>query len=321
MPYANEVMLAKKFKAMDKKIAAALKDDIITTQQLIKYIDTRDWFGLTLHAVVTTSFTANTVKTPASVKALKKKLFNENKEALAKADVTVMDKIASELLKANIEAIGDDLGLDLYLSGARGSLGNHMKNMMLTRGAVQNGNGTYDIVENGLFDGLQVKDIPATGNSIVQGAYSKSVEPQISGYLIKEFVAANQSQVLGDEGSDCGSNRYIEVNLTNGKALNVNDYLYRYILDNGKLVRLTPENISKYMGKTVKMRSVMYCKGLRNQNELCSKCAGELYYMLETKNIGILSGKLGGTMSNVNMQKFHDNNVELIPIDVDDMML
>lgn len=321
IPYVNEVLVAGKMKKIDGMVSNALKDDIIDTKKMIEYIDVRDWFGLTMHSVVTTSFTPNTVKVPKEVKALRKKLFKENRAAIDAGDVKVMDKIAKELLDANIKAIGDDLGMDLYLSGARGSVGNHMKNMMLTRGAVLNAEGKYDIVEGGMFDGLQIKDIPANGNSIVQGAYSKSVNPQVSGYLLKQMVQANQAQFLADENTDCGSIKYIEVELVDGKTVKASDFLYRYIIEGGKLVLLTPENIDKYKGKTVKMRSVMYCTGIKNQNCMCSKCAGEFYYKLKTKNIGILSGKLGGTMSNVNMQKFHSNNVELIKIDVDDMIL
>ena len=66
--------------------------------------------------------------------------------------------------------------MDLYNSGARGSVSNHLKNILLTRGAVMNPvTGKYDIIENSLMDGLQKKDIPTHSNVIVTGSYPKAV--------------------------------------------------------------------------------------------------------------------------------------------------
>lgn len=143
---------------------------------MYQYIDTRDWLGLQLHGVITTSFTPGVLKVPNEVKALKKKLMSENKEALENGDERVMEQIEKQLLNATKEALKDDIGMDLYTSGARGSVNNHLKNIMLTRGAVKNTvTGKYDIIENSLMDGLSKKDIPAHSNMIVAGSYPKSV--------------------------------------------------------------------------------------------------------------------------------------------------
>ena len=50
-----------------KTIANYTKEDKVTVDQLYKYIDCRDWLGLQLHAVITTSFTVNTLKRPPEV--------------------------------------------------------------------------------------------------------------------------------------------------------------------------------------------------------------------------------------------------------------
>jgi len=62
------------------------------------------------------------------------------------------------------------------------------------------------------------------------------------------------------------------------------DYLYRYIVENDKLVCLTPDIISNYIGKTVRMRSPMYCI---DKKCICNKCAGDNFYKLDKKNIGL----------------------------------
>ena len=66
--------------------------------------------------------------------------------------------------------------MDLYNSGSRGEWGNHMKNMYLCRGAVQNPTTKkYEMIENALEDGLKKEDLYKNANTIVSGAYPKAV--------------------------------------------------------------------------------------------------------------------------------------------------
>ena len=170
--YQNKVMTASEFGAFDAAIANALKDDIVTTDQMIKYIDTRDWFGLQLHGVITSSFTKGVLHVPPKVDTLRKDLFEKNKDAILKGDERVMNDIEEKIIKAMKEELKDDIGMDLYNSGARGSVNNHLKNIMLTRGAIKNPvTKEYDIITHSLMDGLEKKDIPTHSNMIVSGAY------------------------------------------------------------------------------------------------------------------------------------------------------
>lgn len=173
--YQNDVMIAKRYGAFEGVISSALREDIIDTRAMIKYIDNRDWFGLQLHGIITSSFTPGVLKVPESVKKLKAELLEKYKDEIAKGDIRVVEEIEKQLLKAMTEELKDDIGMDLYLSGARGSINNHLKNMFLIRGAVQNTvTNQFDIIENSLMDGLAKKDVPTHSNMIVAGAYPKA---------------------------------------------------------------------------------------------------------------------------------------------------
>lgn len=87
--------------------------------------------------------------------------------------------------------------------------------------------------------------------------------------------------------------------------------MYRYILEKGKLVLLTPENFSQYENKYVEMRSPMFCKS----EKLCSKCAGEFYYKLGIENIGLTTSKIGGKMLNLCLKKTHDVTMKIDTFD------
>ena len=126
-----------------------------------------------------------------------------------------------------------------------------------------------------------------------------------------------QTEVLDEPGSDCGTVKYLKVIIpTNPK--NTKDYLYRYIIEGNKLVCLTPEVIERYVGKEVKMRSPMYCIA---KDCICSKCAGENFYKLGKRSIGLTATKVATTCSRLNMKKFHENLVKSREIDIKDIFL
>ena len=98
---------------------------------------------------------------------------------------------------------------------------------------------------------------------------------------------------------------------------NYKNVKYRWIFDGGKLVCLTPEIAPKYFGKTVKMRSPLYCKDTR----ICSKCAGDLFYRLNIQNIGLTTADISSTYLNRLMKSFHSAVIEIYSVDIDKMLL
>lgn len=142
----------------------------------------------------------------------------------------------------------------------------------------------------------------------------KAVGTQVSGYLAKELSSAMQTEVLGEEGSDCGTKKGLMVTIPK----NTGDYIYRYIIEDGKLICLTPDIIEKYIGKTVMMRSPMYCIA---KDCICSKCAGEDFYKLGKRSIGLTATKVATTCSRMNMKKFHENLVKTRDIELEDIFL
>lgn len=171
----NKIFIKKEYDGFESRISDFLVSDKITTDQFSEYINRRDWLGLQLHAVVTVSFTSATTKTPPRVKELREKLFKQYDAELSNGDIITANKVENELIDAMLKEIKDDPGYDLYASGARGSVDNHMKNMFLMRGGVSNPNtGKYDIMRTSFNDGLRKEDFTPASNSVVHGAYHKA---------------------------------------------------------------------------------------------------------------------------------------------------
>ena len=207
-----------------------------------------------------------------------------------------------------------DPGLDLYDSGARGNYGNY-KNMNIFKGAtLDTATGKYEIVKTSFMDGIRKEDIPSFATAVVAGTYPKAVATQDSGYLAKQILASMQCEMLDEHGTDCGTSKTIPVEIT---AKNADDYTDRYIIDRGKIVLLTSENISKYLGSTVNMRSPMYC----THDKICNICAGETNYKLGVSNVGLGCSKVATTLTKMGMKKFHTANISSKQINVDDMLI
>lgn len=306
---------------IEGKLTTAFINDKMSVAQMFKYIDTRDWLGLQLHGVITTSFTMRSMVCPKEVQALKKELLKKYKKEIEAGDPVVSEKIENALIAKTKEVLKDDVGMDLYVSGARGSINNNFKNNNIYRGAVYNNlTGKYDILTSSLMEGLEKKDIAPHANTIVAGAYPKANGTKVSGAMSKTLIAMMQSEVLGDEGSDCGTKGYLTVTIP-AKAKLRNKFLYRYIIEGNKLTLLTDENITKYIGKEVKMRSPMYCIGVGRQKCTCNKCAGDFYYKIGKRKIGLLCSRPAETCKRLSMKKFHSNLIKSFHIDVEDMFV
>ena len=120
--------------------------------------------------------------------------------------------------------------------------------------------------------------------------------------------------MLDKPGTDCGTKRTINQLITNK---NKKDFEYRYIVEGNKLVCMTPDVITKYVGKVVKLRSPMSCTSKR----ICNKCAGELFYKLQIVNVGLTASRVANTLTNLGMKKFHDSTIHSTKIDINDMLL
>ena len=312
--YFDKVMTKKNYMSYEAALTLLLREDHIDTKTFRTYIDHRDWLGLQLHAVITVSFTAKTIKTPENIKKLRDELFKKYEKELADGDVLVANKIEKELVAAMVDTIKDDPGFDLYASGARGDINNHLKNLFLMRGGVMNPNtGKYEIMKTSFNEGLRKEDFTAASNSVVQGAYPKSCATADSGYLAKQLMAGMQTEVLADEGTDCGTTTTLDFIF---EEADISDFQQRFINDNGHTVLLNSENSKKYVGKMIHIYSPMCCKGVQG-GKICAKCGGKQ----DSKFIGLDSNKIATTLTNLNMKKFHDSTLRFSRINPRDAVI
>ena len=312
--YNNEVINSDGLKDLENKLSKLLLEDKITTTDFADYLDRIQWLGMQFHEPLAASFTMRGLKPVPKVIKRRDELIKQNKEALEKGDVMVMSAIEKELVELAKAEISDDPSMDLYYSGARGSIPNNYKQLSIVKGPVFNKTiGKYQFIQNSFFEGLRKEDIAAAGTNVINGQYPKSCGTAVSGYKAKQVSSLGQAVILRKDVPDCGTKGYIEIVIPPSMK---SKFLYRYVIDGTKLVLLDDSTMDKYVGKKIKLRSIMYCGC---DSGVCMTCAGRLFEKLQIDSIGLTTSTLTGALLNLKMKSFHDTSVKITEINLDDM--
>lgn len=313
--YINEIINKKGISKLEETLAQALMNDTITVEQMFKYLDNTQWLGANFNHVLTPSFTLKTLKPIKKITDDRDMLLKKNKDRIDSGDVATAVSIENKLIKDAKELLKDDIGMDLFNSGARGSFENNYKNTSIMKGTTYNPiSGKFEVIGTSLIEGVGKEHMHLQGNSIISGSYPKAIGTADSGYLFKQLVSTFQTVTLDVKGSDCGSKSTIQVNITSG---NIDKFMYRYAKIGNGYVILTPEVIKKYIGKDIDLRSPMHCVS----SKLCNVCAGDIFYKMNIEHVGLLTSQISSDMLNASMKQFHDSSQKLNEINIGTMFI
>lgn len=313
--FMNDVLNGNAIRGLDNFIANIYMRDLITRDQFNRYLDRRDALGYWLSGMLSHTISERMLKPLPEVEKRRAELCEKYKDELAAGNIDIMTKISDELVAYARTLLKDDPGMDLYLSGDL-DFNNNYKNNAIIKGAVKNKlTDQFDFVATSLMGGIDVKDIPAHANGILAAQYPASISTEESGYTGKKILALLQMMDLDEHGSDCGTKNLIPITIT---PRNKDQVVYTYI-DNGagQLILLTPDNIGKYVGKQVMMRTPMTCIN----DKICSKCAGELFYMLGVEHAGLFATQISHALLNLGLKAKHDSNVNLFTFDPNSLIV
>ncbi len=310
--YINKEMDSGALGNINQRLVYFLAEDKITFEAY-KNFQNYTIFLMPFENVLGYTVSEDVLKFANTVKKKKEELIKANKEKLDAGDFAVAEQIENELINYAKEILKDAPGMDSYISGAGGSIGNNFKNIYIMKGAVRdpdpNAKQVFNILTSNLCDGISADEYSVFANSLAAGPYARAKKTEQGGYWEKLFGAALQTIVLDEELDDCGSTGYIEVELT---KKNINIYMYNFIIEGSRLIELTSDNMDHYIGKKVKMRFSIFCKSKKG---ICTKCAGNLFKRRNAKNIGLTCIQIPSTLKNVAMKAFHDSTVKTTTID------
>ena len=300
-------------KALDQKIATLYMTDGITRDQFDVYMDYRDTCGYWLNGMLAHTISPLMAKPIAAITKKKEELCKKYAKEIEEHNIDIMTQIANELIAYAKEILKDDPGMDLYLSGDL-NFDNNYKNNSIIKGAVFNQlTKEFDFIETSFMDGMQIKDLPAHANSIIESQYPASIATSDAGYMGKKLIALMQMMEVDYDSQPCNTKNLIPLKITN---YNKKFVLYTYIKENGKDILIDENNIDDYVGKEVMMYSPMSCVN----DKICPRCAGNLFKMLDIKNAGLFVTQISHAALNLSLKSKHNSVVELTAIDVDDVI-
>lgn len=315
--YVNKPFGSKELGALEDGISDGLMQKDITPAQAAEYIDRLQFLlGGPLAHLINPSINPDIMTLPPQAAALKKKLLAENKAGIEANDPQTSSKIEKEVTKVAMDWMNErnDPSLSFFKSGAIDPYNNY-RTMFVMKGAVKDNTGEsptgYKIVTSEYDNGISKEDMPKIADTVVTSSYNSGVATQDSGYMGKKYNTILQRVKLMERGSDCKTPDTLQTVITNR-------HLYRYIMENGKPVCLTPEVIDKYKGKVCKLRSPLHCHA--KDPYYCNVCMGDRLYDIGVHNIGLTVSILSGATLNAALKTKHNVTVGTYTIKEEDIL-
>lgn len=313
--YINHNITGGSLDKINQDLSYALMEDRIPIDTMKNYL-MKTQFIMQFVTMLSPNHSEKILTCTKAIDKKKEELFNKYKDQLQAGDVHTINMVEKELLDFAVEYVGDDPSMDTYLSGARGNIKNHFKNLYVMKGAVRdpdpNTKQEYHVAMSNYIDGISPEEYVLYANSASTGPYKRGNKTSSGGYMENLFAMGYQDIVLDKPGTDCGCGRTSTVYLT---ADNVKYYMYNNIvLSNGTMVELTSQNMNKYIGKKVQMRFAKLCKN----EKICNACAGNFFYRYNPPllNVGLALMQVPSAFKNKSMKAFHDSTIKTTEMNV-----
>lgn len=309
--YVNDNVGKKVYGKLFDSLGYAVLEDEISIDTYKRFCKKSQKF-MPYVSILAPNHSMNMLTITKKINKRKAELIKQNQEAFDKGDVYVVDQVSKELLAYAKELMQDDPAMDMFLSGAGGSFENNFKNMFIMRGSVQDPDPrkSYNIITSNYVDGVSQDEYSKLANTLAAGPYSRSKKTELGGYWEKLFLQSLQHVILKEPGSDCGTKRHIEMNVT---EKNIGSIMYCYVINNdGSLTEINSKNKDKFIGKKVKLRFSSMCEA---KDGICNACAGNLFYRLGIRNIGAATPQIPSRLKVLSMKLFHDDQLNFTEMD------
>lgn len=194
--------------------------------------------------------------------------------------------------------------IDLIDSGSKGGI-DDIRKLLIATGLSINSKGVInDIILNSHTDGLEQTQFFNYSSQGIVSLYAKSTETAIPGYLIRKLYTMMEPITLSSQ-TDCGSKDYFHFVVQNddmSKRLIGRVYKSRLGFD-----EITEDNHKDLVGKTILLRSALYCKA---KDGVCKTCFNPKYIddigIVPKDKLGLkVVGSIAGTLTDLTLKASH----------------
>lgn len=296
VPYMN-----KRFNpsACDAIVAKMILNKQITRSEYNTYVNNGYWYCEDSTLCMTT-WSEKSMVTDPRIGPLKWKKFEELKQQ-GKLDPTSVSKLESELISMDKDWLKDDPSEAFYIASGSDAFAEQRKKIYITFGAGQDfdkDNTKTVCAPESLADGWRIKNIDIAANDIRRGSYGRGKETAKGGEATKFVLRIFQEVAINTD--DCHTNQGISVFMDDTQIKRFDN---RWTTDG---ILINADNKNLLLGKTVMIRSPMFCKA---QGGFCDKCCGELFKSLDIKQIGLQALSTVSAFTSVAMKAMHSSSL------------
>lgn len=309
-PYYNEVMFKDVVSDSFRLISQLCIEGKAKSDAVYRAVDLSTELGLRLGTVFNAGLTITMGLPDAKFDDFRnKKLEKIKQQVIETGDFSLLEKAEKEIIDFAKDYYKDDDMMEIFASKVKVKFNNEFKNLNICMGALPSLDGKPTFVFNSLTEGIDNEYLPELFNTGALGAVSRGLFTAKGGAMYKDIINSLQSS-MGVRG-DCGSTQGIEI-----QTGNKFDILNRYAIVGGKSVKITLDNVDKFLNKKIVVRTPSKCK--MKGGHFCSHCVGDGPFDILGKDkipLGILTAEVATGILNLFMKATHSLGAEMFVID------
>lgn len=299
-PSQMEDLIVKRLKDAPIDLSTKNDQDIYVDEYLV-FCDAMFYLAGFTQLCVPAS-TRKTMTAAPGIVELKERLLEENKDRLH--DPAIIAKIDAELVAFDKAYMKGDLGEGFLISGKAYNIvrkklfGMHGAEVGLDNGV------DVDLIKNSLSQGWDLSKFPAMNNSLRAGSYGRGAETMLGGESVKWLLRAssNINVALADCGSRLGNTKYIDGD-------NYTWLTGFHVITAEGIVEVPSDEVAKtYVGRSVLVRSPMYCK--LDKTDFCAVCVGARLAQNPT-GLSIAVSEFGSSFLAISLKSSHGKALSL----------
>lgn len=279
--------------------------DKIYVDEYIKFVDSMQ--HLTIYSQLCIwAATEKTMTAPPGIEELKKKLLEENKDRLH--DPETIAKINKQLIAFDSEYLKGDPGENFLLSSKSREI--VRSKLFLMHGAEQGIEGRVGVslIENSLSQGWDLNNFPLMNDSLRAGSFNRGAQTELGGEATKWLFRASSNALVTKK--DCETRLGKKFTVT---PENVNKLVgFSVVATEGSVFIETPEEAGIYLGKTLLVRSPMYCK--LPLTDFCQTCVG-IKLASNPKALSLAVSAYGSAFLSLFMKQMHGKSLSVQKMD------
>ena len=317
IPYINTRVSASE---LEKIILPLLKDtpntdnkddNFIYIDEYLRFCDSMFYLGAFTQLCVPTA-TKKVITAAPGVIELKNKLLEQYKDTLD--DPATIAKIDAELVQYDKDYMKGDLGEGFLINNeAYSKVRKKLFSMHGAESGLEN-KVEVDLIPNSLSQGWDINKFPEMNNSLRSGIFDRGTETMKGGEAFKWLQRSSSN--INITIKDCGTKL--------GNTITITDSNYNYLVgfniftNSGPLMINDDTEAKQYIGKTVTVRSPMYCKV--DKTDYCHTCVGRNLSDNPTGASVAITG-FGSILMLLSMKKMHGRVLSLVKMNYKEAIL